>query len=157
MLYFELIASLIALYCSSFVLNWDKSIPYLFFVDFDLLPERQDRLAFAFEDELSGHRAFGVEDERAVAFFLDVLVHVVADGDDRVLGDANLHLVAFLDLALELAARVLDDHLREVRADAFIEQDDALVVHEERARQVADGRDRDFVFHFHVMNPLSSA
>ena len=72
---------------------------------------RERRLGRSLDDDLSRHRARCVEDNRAVAFVTDVVVGSIADFLDRVLHAAHQQLVALLDVLLELARRMLDDHI----------------------------------------------
>ena len=133
------------------ILAQDKS--NLFLGEGDMSPDRERRLRRALDDDLARHRTRCIEDDRAVAFFADVVVDRIADFLDRVLHTAHQELVALLDVLFEFARRMLDDHVREIRADALIEQDRTLVVLEERAREIADSCDRNIVFNFHDFPP----
>ena len=79
----------------------------------------------------------------------DGVVCILADTHDLVFLLSDRQRVAGNEIAGQLAWRMLDDHLGEVRMCALVEQDDAVVALKEFACQLADGGDGDFIFYTH--------
>ena len=121
----------------------------LLFGEGDMCAYGDDGLGGAFDDDLAGHGAFGVEYHCAVAFFPDVLVHVIAHLLHGVLDAAHEQVVTLLDVLSQFPVGMLDDHVGQVRADAFVQQDGAAVVLQESARELADVCDGHIVLDVH--------
>ena len=77
------------------------------------------------------------------------VVRVLTDAHDLVFLLADREGVTGGNVCCQLVRRMLNNHLGEIRMCALVEQDDAAVRLEEFARQLADGRDRNFVFYTH--------
>ena len=108
-----------------------------------------DGLGGAFDDDLAGHGAFGVEYDRAVAFFPDILVHIVAYFFHSVFDTAHEQVVTLLDVLRKLGMGMLDDHVGKIGTDTLIQQDGAVVVLQESAREFADIGDGHIVLNVH--------
>ena len=113
----------------------------LFLDNRNVCADGKNRQIRSFEKDLSRHGAFGIEYQRAVAFLPEIFIHGAADFLDGVFDAAHQQLVAFFYFILDFARRMLDDHVGKIRADALVQQDDAVVVRQERSCQVADCSD----------------
>ena len=80
----------------------------------------------------------------------DRVVHVLSNACDLVFLLSERERVADGNISLELAGRMLDNHLGEVRMSAFIEQNNTVVGLEELARQLADSRDGTLILYIHI-------
>ena len=70
----------------------------LFFCKGNMRADSEYRQGWAFEDDLTGHGAFGVENQSAVAFLFEIGVDIVTDFFYGVLDAAHEQFVTLFDI-----------------------------------------------------------
>ena len=84
-----------------------------------------------------------------MSFLTDRVVCNVADTHNLEIRIADLELIADSDIRGEIRNRMLNHHIRQIRADALVQDDQAIVVLEKGAGQIADCSDGNFILDIH--------